>query len=344
LAVAKVWVSRHGRQSALWAGRQGGIEERMALNAGLPFKAVASAGLRRSLDWRNLLMPFKLVQGFFQAWRLMDEEKPGAVLMTGGYAGAPVAMAAALKNLPLVLLEPNAHLGLANRFFSGAAQALCLAYPLPKHPRHAVLTGNPVRFSPRLPPRSKALERYGLKGSAPVLLVLTGSQGAHSVNLALAGALKKLEGLQLIWMTGPQDEAMASKAVKAAGIRAYVAPFLEDVAWAYAAADLLLARSGASMLAEIAVAAKPSILVPFPFATGDHQRLNAMSFVEAGAAKMILDEELTPKRLEQELSGLIFKRHELKSMGLAAKRLGKPDAAEAVAGVLDRVMKGFTYV
>lgn len=347
LAVAKVWGLKHGAKNVLWAGRKDGIEERMVKAAGLRFAPVASAGLRRSLDWRNLLIPYALLKGFFQAWNLLKSERPKVALMTGGYAGTPVALACVLQNTPLVLLEPNAHLGLANRFFSGAAEALCLAYPLPKAPRHSVVTGNPVRFSPRLIAAARARSKFGLNAKEPVLLVLTGSQAARSVNAALAGALKGAKGLkdlQLIWMTGPKDAALAARAVKAARIRAFVAPFIDDVASAYAAADLLLARSGASMLAEIAIAAKPSLLVPFPYATADHQRLNALRFVEQGAARMVLDADLSAGRLKDELRALLSSPEELKRMGQAARQMGRPDAAQAVAGVLDRVMKGFKYV
>jgi UDP-N-acetylglucosamine--N-acetylmuramyl-(pentapeptide) pyrophosphoryl-undecaprenol N-acetylglucosamine transferase len=347
LAVAKVWMQGHGKDSVVWAGRQGGIEQSMAKAAGLSFYPVASLGLRRSLDWRNLLIPYALVKGLAQAWSLLKKERPGAALMTGGYAGVPVALACALKNTPLVLLEPNAYLGLANRFFLGAAEAVCLAYPMPKAPRHSVVTGNPVRFSPRLMAPARARDKFKLKAKEPVLLVLAGSQAAHSVNEALAGALmgpKALTGLQLIWVTGSKDQALAAKAVKAAGVRAFVAPFIDDVASAYAASDLLLARAGASLLAEIAIAAKPSLLVPFPYATADHQRLNARRFVEAGAARMVLDKALSPERLKSELKELFSSPRELKRMGLAARKLAKPDAAQAVAGVMDRVMKGFSYV
>lgn len=174
--------------------------------------------------------------------------------------------------------------------------------------------------------------------------MLPGSGAAHSINLALGQGLKQLKGLQLLWMTGPADHALALAAVKAAGAHAKVLPFIDDVPSAYAAADLVLARCGASMLAEIALAAKPSLLVPYPHATGDHQRLNALGFVEAGAAKMIMDSEMGGGRLAEEIRGLLAAPDQLKRMASAARKLGKADAAENVAGVLTRVAKGFDYV
>ncbi len=318
----------------------------MALSAGLRFESVASAGLRRSLDWRNLALPWTLGKGLSQAFGLLKREQPDAVLMTGGYAGAPVAFAAALRQLALVLLEPNAVLGLANRFFAGAAGAICLAYPVEPPRPNTVVTGNPVRFSPELPERAPSRKAFGLSSQGPVLLVLAGSQGAHSINAALGRALEAgaLGDLQLIWITGNRDLEACKAIVDKSGARAFVASFTDQVAQAYAAADLVLARSGASMLAEIAVAGKPALLVPFPFATGDHQRLNAERFVQAGAARLLADKDLDQDlRLASELTTLMADQGLVARMAAASKRLGRPDAAKDVAGVLERIIKGFKY-
>jgi UDP-N-acetylglucosamine--N-acetylmuramyl-(pentapeptide) pyrophosphoryl-undecaprenol N-acetylglucosamine transferase len=344
LAVARVWQQRHGKASVTWAGRPGGIEERMARAEGLAFAPVEALPLKRSLDRSNLGLPLSLLRGFGQAWRLLDEVRPGVMLVTGGYVSVPAAMAAVLKGLPLVLIEPNAVLGIANRFFSGAAGAVCVAYPMPKMRPNMVLTGNPVRFRSRLPSGAVARKKFGLKAKGPVLLVLPGSGAAHSINEALIRGLKGLQGIQLLWMCGAADEARVRAAAKAVAAQAEVRPFIEDVAAAYAACDLVLARCGASMLAEIALAAKPSLLVPYPHATGDHQRLNAARFAGAGAALMMEDAQLGQGRLADELKSLIYDAGRLARMAAAARRLGKADAAENVAGVLDKVSKGFDYV
>lgn len=344
LAVAAAWQKMHGEGTVLWAGRSEGIEARMAAEAGVAFRAVEARPLKRSLDPKNLLLPLSLIKGLRQAWALLKEEKPSVCLLTGGYVSVPVALAAILAGFPLVLIEPNAVLGLANRFFSGAADAVCLAYPLKPAPRHAVLTGNPVRFSSRLPSRDAGLKQFGLDGRHPVLLVLPGSGAAHSINVALSGALKALKGVQMIWMTGAADYEAMQAAAKKAGMKGQVLAFVDDVKAAYAAADLVLARCGASLLAEIALAGKASLLLPYPYATGDHQRLNALGFVEAGAASMMMDSELSGERLGSEISGLLSDAPRLKRMGAAARKLGRPDAAENVAGVLQRVAKGYRYV
>ena len=171
----------------------------MVAAAGLPFAAVSSAGLRRSLDWRNLLIPWRAAQGTSaQGTEPAGRPKPAAVLMTGGYVGAPLSLAAALRErVPLVLLEPNASLGLANRFFSGAAEALCLAYPMPGAAKRSVVTGTPCRFSQRLPRQGRRPGKtWAWSPAKRTLLVLTGSQAAHSVNEALRDGLKP-------WPQGP---------------------------------------------------------------------------------------------------------------------------------------------
>ena len=344
LAVAGVWQKKFGRDSVLWVGKAGGMETGMCAKAGVAFAGVEARPLKRSLDPQNFLIPLSLFKGFGQSWKLLKEWKPDAVLMTGGYAGAAMALAAALNNTPLVLLELDAVPGLANRIFSGAAEAICLAQPIRDKRRHAVYTGSPVRFSPRLPSRTASLKQFGLKGSKPVVLVLPGSGAAHSINMALMQGLKRLGSLQLLWMTGAKDEAEVLRAVKKADSGSSVHAFIDDVPAAYAAADLVLARCGASMLAEIALTGKPSLLVPYPHATRDHQRLNAVAFVEQGAARMMLDHELGGERLAEEIQALCRDKAAMKQMAAAAKKIGRPDAAANVAGVLMRVAKGFKYV
>lgn len=342
LAVAKAWTGRHGKDSVLWVGRKDGIEEKMATEAGLSFSGVDSRPFKRGFKPENLKLPFSLAKGFVEAWRLLKEQDPAVVLMTGGYAGVPLCTAAALTERPLVLLELDAVPGLANRLFTSAASAVCLGQRLRDGRRHSVFTGTPVRFT-RLPSQAEGRRRFGIKGKDPVVLVLPGSGAAHSINLALMAGARLLKGLQLIWMCGPKDEAEAKKAAGAHGA-AVVEAFIEDVPLAYAAADLVLARAGASMLAEIAVSGKPALLVPYPHATGGHQLRNAAAYVEAGAARMILDRDLDPARLAGELKAMLSRPGELKRMSAAVKKMAVPDAAARVAGVLERAAKGFKYV
>jgi UDP-N-acetylglucosamine--N-acetylmuramyl-(pentapeptide) pyrophosphoryl-undecaprenol N-acetylglucosamine transferase len=191
-----------------------------------------------------------------------------------------------------------------------------------------------------LPSRAAGLKRLGFSPAKRTLLVLPGSQAARSVNAALRQALPKLKDRaahwQILWMCGQAELEACQKAAKTSGMKVLVKAFVQDVASAYAAADLMLCRSGASTLAELGVAAKPSLQVPYPHATGDHQRANARAFSEAGAARVIEDRDMSALRIEKELRGLLDKPKALKAMASAARELSKPGAAGRVAAVLER--------
>lgn len=342
LAVAGLWQQRYGKGSAAWVGRSSGIEERMAQNAGLSFHGVPAAGLRRGLDIGNLTLPWRLAQGVRAARRLLRQERPTAVLVTGGYVGVPLALAAKLESLPLVLLEPNAVPGLANRLLTPLAAALCVAYPAAVTGPKALLTGTPARLD-KLPSRAAALRKLKLKAGRRTLLVLPGSQAAASINQALLGALPLLadraRAWQVLWMTGPAAYADCAAAAKRSKLSARVTPFIDDVAPAYAAADLLLCRSGAATLAELGMAGKPSLQVPYPHATADHQRANARGFEQAGAAQVIQDAALDARSLAAALRAILDHPSILRRMAASAKELGKPDAAERVIDVIARAAR-----
>jgi UDP-N-acetylglucosamine--N-acetylmuramyl-(pentapeptide) pyrophosphoryl-undecaprenol N-acetylglucosamine transferase len=338
LGVAREWQARHGFSSVAWVGRPGSIEERMVGKAGLVFFPLPAAALRRGLKLTNLALPWILWRGFLKARRLLSVQKAGAVLMTGGYVGMPLSLAASSKQVPLVLMEPNAVPGLANRGLLPFAQALCLAYPPQRLGAKQVLTGTPSRLD-QLPSKAAGIKKLGLKSGRKTLLVLPGSQAARSINQALAAALPALADQsakwQVLWMCGPKDEAATKTLARRFKVPVQVRGFIDDVASAYAAADLVLCRSGASTLAELGVTGKPSIQVPYPHATGDHQRANARAFVAARAALLIDDGEINGPVLEKALRQTLGSAKTLKSMAGAAKRLGRPKAAIAVADVLE---------
>jgi UDP-N-acetylglucosamine--N-acetylmuramyl-(pentapeptide) pyrophosphoryl-undecaprenol N-acetylglucosamine transferase len=339
LGVAQVWRQRYGRNSVSWVGRKDGIEERMAKQAGLPFLPIEAAALKRRLSPANLALPWTLLKGLKQGQSILKAQAPVAVLMTGGYVGMPLSLAAARSGVPLVLLEPNAVPGLANRLLKPLAKAICLAYP-PKRPgAKDKVTGTPCRLK-GLPARGAALKSLKLSAEKRTLLILPGSLAARSVNAALKAALPRLKDRagkwQWIWMCGAADLAGCQAAAKASGLNVQVKAFVQDVATAYAAADLMLCRSGASTLAELGVAGMPSLQVPYPHATGDHQRANARAFAQAGAAKLLEDRELGGERLEKELRALLDQAPLLKKMSAAARELSKPGAAGRVTAVIEK--------
>jgi UDP-N-acetylglucosamine--N-acetylmuramyl-(pentapeptide) pyrophosphoryl-undecaprenol N-acetylglucosamine transferase len=339
LGVAAAWDRRHGAGSAAWVGRAGSIEQAMAEAAGLAFHPVDSAAFKRQWVVENLALPGVLLKGLRQARELLRVQKPAAVLMTGGYVGMPLSLAARLEHVPLVLLEPNAVPGLANRLLKPLAARLCLAYALPEPDEKCAVTGTPCRPL-TLPAPAAARAGLGLAEGRRTLLVLPGSQAARAINAALRDSLDALADKagqwQVVWMGGAAELEANRSAAAASALKPQVHAFIQDVAQAYAAADLVLCRSGASTLAELALAGKPSLQVPYPHATADHQRANAAAFAAAGAALVLDEAGLDPARLQAALRGLLDDPARLASMAAEAGRLGRPDAAEAVTDQLER--------
>jgi UDP-N-acetylglucosamine--N-acetylmuramyl-(pentapeptide) pyrophosphoryl-undecaprenol N-acetylglucosamine transferase len=314
--------------SVLFVGSAYGIEARVIPQTRFAFRPVGIRGLR-GRGWRGALqLAAQLPSAIARAWRILGEFGADVVVGVGGYASFPVVVAAWLRRVPAVLLEQNAHPGMANRALARLARRVCTTFPEANAYFPAdkvVLTGNPVRPFPA-------------RSSAPhagfTVLVFGGSQGAHRLNAAMADAAPALHAalpdLTVIHQTGAADRAELTARYASVGVSADVREFIDDMGAAYHAADLVVCRSGATTVAELTALGKPSILVPYPFAADDHQRANA-SVVEArGAGLLILDRELTGDGLAETIIALARDRARLAEMAGAARRLGVPDAAARV--------------
>ena len=338
LGVAAEWISRQGPGTIAWVGRKDSMEEGMTTRAGLPFYAVESAAFKRQWTLNNLAIPGVLLAGLRQASTLLAGLQPAAVLMTGGYVGLPMSLAALRARRPLVLLEPNAVPGLANRLLKPLAAKLCLGWPGDTQGADAsvAVTGIPCRLT-ALPSPVEARRALGLAPDLRTLLVLPGSQAARAINAALRGALESFSDRagkwQWIWMCGAAEFEECSLAAALAPFKVQVHAFIHDIATAYAAADLVLCRSGASTLAELGVAGKASLQVPYPHATGDHQRANAALFARSGAAGILDEGDLSAESLRLALRGLLDSN--LTRMAGAALALGRPDAGANVVDVIE---------
>lgn len=261
------------------------------------------------------------------ARRLIRGLAPDAVLGAGGYVAGPVGLAAVIQRVPLVLAEADSHLGLTNRLLAPFARRVCLAFPLEgrKPPRYRV-TGRPV--PPPVEDREAARARFGIGPDEMCVLVFGGSQGARSINQAAIAAFQGA-GFRVLHAAGERDLPELRSPGPHYDLRGYISEFGQ----ALAAADLVIARSGGSVF-EIAAHGKPAVLVPYPFATADHQTANARFIERAGAAVVIPDEELTPARLGQEVGRLLADRGRLAAMARAAASLARPQAAQEIAGEL----------
>jgi UDP-N-acetylglucosamine--N-acetylmuramyl-(pentapeptide) pyrophosphoryl-undecaprenol N-acetylglucosamine transferase len=240
-----------------------------------------------------------------QSLHLVREINPDVVIGVGGYASGPVAFAAWLSRRPLFIIEPNSYAGLANRLLGKLARKVVLCFPGTDRQQFfqkqkTVTAGPLVRKGIDQGDRGKALLDFGLEPGRFTVFVMGGSGGAHAINMAMKEAAKNLSriaGLQVLHQTGPADVAAVAAGYREAGVKAVVLPYVVDMAGAYAAADLVVSRSGATTVAELAVCGKRAVLVPFPFAADNHQEHNARTLAGRGAAEVVLQLELTAERL-----------------------------------------------
>lgn len=331
LAVAEVLRARSCR--VVWLGTRSGIEARLVPAAGIPIEWVRVSGLRGKGLGSWLAAPLQLLQAHGDALGAIRRTRPDVVLGLGGFVAGPGGLAARLLGLPLVIHEQNAVAGLTNRILARFAHAVAEAFPGSFGPSvGAVPVGNPVR---------QAIEALaaGAAARAPHaprrLLVFGGSQGAAALNRIVPAALALLapaERPAVLHQTGRERHEGVATAYRALGLQAEVREFIDDMAAAYAWADLAVSRSGALTVSELAAAGLPAVLVPFPAAVDDHQTRNARFLADRGAAVLLPEARLTPERLAAELRNLLGPdARDLTAMAEAARRAAAPGAAEQLA-------------
>ncbi len=325
LAVADE-MARHGWR-VVWMGNPDGMEARLVPARGYEMAWVRFSALRGKGILRKLLLPFNLLRGFFQAFSHFKRIQPDVVLGMGGFISFPGGMMAVLRGIPLVLHEQNSIAGLANRVLARVADRVLTGFPavLPQ----GQWIGNPVRHDIAVLPAPTF--RYSERQDKLRLLVIGGSLGAQALNETVPQALAMLpadERPEVVHQAGEKHIDALRAAYAAAGVDAEAVAFIEDMAGAYAWADLVVCRAGALTIAELAAAGIASILVPFPHAVDDHQTANARFLARAGAAMLLPQNELTPERLAL-LRNLT--RGQLLEMAEKARALARPDATVAVA-------------
>jgi UDP-N-acetylglucosamine--N-acetylmuramyl-(pentapeptide) pyrophosphoryl-undecaprenol N-acetylglucosamine transferase len=311
-------------------------EARLVPAAGYPLRPIAVEGLSRTNPLKAARAAGRAVGAVGAARRILREERPDAVMGGGGYVSGPVGMAAVAAHTPLVLTEADSHLGLANRLLAPFADRVCLGFPLHGRdgPRYLV-TGRPV--PPPVTDRAAARARFGLSADDVCVLVFGGSLGARSINEAAIAAFTG-DRFHVLHAAGTRDAPGLRDRVP--GRHYDLREYIDGFGDALAACDLCVARAGGSIF-EIAAHGRPAILVPYPYAAGDHQTLNARWMADAGAAVVIPDRELTPERLAAEVDALLSDETRLADMAQASATLARPDAAQAIAAeILDAAERG----
>jgi len=324
-------VADHLREAGwrvVWLGTKTGMEATLVPKHGYHMEWVNFSGLRGRGAVALFLLPLRLLVAFWQSARAIFAHRPDVVLGMGGYISFPGGMMAALFGRPLVVHEQNSIPGLANKVLAGVADRVLCAFPGAL--KRATLTGNPVR--PEIAAITAPENRYAERSGPLRVLVVGGSLGAKALNDVVPRALALITGQPRPLVThqsGEQHVDALRQAYSAAGVSAKTPAFIEDMAAAYAEADLVVCRAGATTVAEIAAAGVASVLVPYPHAVDDHQTANARFLADAGAAILVPESELSAERLAGLLAG--FDRAWLGDMARRARSLARRDATSAVA-------------
>ena len=325
LAIARELRDRYSAD-VMFVGTSRGIETRLVPQAGFPLQLVQVGQLKGQSLVRRAKTLIDIPRAVFTCRKMFTEFRPQVVIGVGGYASGPGMLAAILMRIPTLAFEPNLVPGFANRMVARFVTSAAVHFEETKRFfRNARVTGVPVRQEFFSTPERK----FSPPGS---LLVFGGSQGARVLNQTMIDAIPKWRelGIRIQHQTGERDFEKVDSAYKQAGFPAQVSRFIDDMPSAFAQADVVLCRSGASTVAEITAAGKPAIFVPFPFAADDHQLKNAEAVERAGAARLIRESELTPERLAQAVAELLANPTTLVAMWAKARGLSHPDASHEI--------------
>ncbi|HJV34774.1 undecaprenyldiphospho-muramoylpentapeptide beta-N-acetylglucosaminyltransferase [Geomonas sp.] len=341
IAVAEEFLARAPENEVLFVGTSRGIEARLLPKLGYRLELVSSSGMKGLGTARKLMSAGKLLYGYAQSRKILKEFKPDLVLGVGGYASAPLVLAARGMGIKTFIHEQNAIPGITNKFLGRLVEGIFISMPESAElfPENSTLmTGNPIRkeilwsFHERIP----------TVGDGFSLLVFGGSAGAHRINTAMIEALPFLESvkdrLRITHQTGEKDIQEVREGYQQHGFQAKVTAFIDDMSAAYGASDLVVCRAGATTIAEVTACGKACIFIPFPYAADDHQRKNAESLLHREAGLMIVEEDLTGEKLAAEILGLMQDPDRLARVEKNARSLAQLDAAQAiVAAMMEKV-------
>ncbi len=335
IAIADAIMKIEPKAEILFVGAKGRIEERVVPKAGYRFKSIWISGFVRAFDIRNVLFPLKLVVSLIQSFILIKKFKPDVVVGTGGYVSGPVVFVASVLGIPTLIQEQNSYPGATTRFLSRFVDEVHLSFESArkylKGRARVFVSGNPVRSGLKIYPKDEAVRYFGLNSEKRILFVFGGSSGARSINEAMFEILDELieNGIQVIWQTGALDYERVKFACEGRE-EVKVFKFIDEIDRAYSACDLVLCRAGATTIAEITYFGVPAILVPYPFATANHQFENARVLFESGASELLLDAELKIK-LKEKILSLFSDKERLEKMRRRVREFANPEAGVKIA-------------
>lgn len=344
IAIANALRANDSSCDILFVGAKGKMEMEKVPKEGYAIVGLDIVGFQRGAWGKNLMLPFKLLKSFTDAWTLLKHKKPDVVIGVGGYASFPVLFIAQKMGIPTVIQEQNSFAGKSNIILGKKASAICVAYDGMERffPASKILkTGNPVRknITATSVNKATAVDFFSLDSSKKIVFAFGGSLGAKSINEAIAVHVKQFvdADIQLIWQTGSHFFEQAKRTVQGFENNIKVFEFIREMDMAYAAADIMISRAGASSIAELSIVAKPVLFVPFPFASEDHQTHNAMSLVNQEAAIMIKDQDVK-EQLISAVMALIQDEEKCKQMQLALKQFAVTNADQLIANKIKEII------
>jgi UDP-N-acetylglucosamine--N-acetylmuramyl-(pentapeptide) pyrophosphoryl-undecaprenol N-acetylglucosamine transferase len=334
IAIADALKEQNSSSEILFVGTKNHMEWEAVPKAGYRIKNVWISGFHRRLTAKNLLFPLKLITSIVQSYSIVSSFKPQVMVSCGGYAAGPVGWVAGKRGVKIVIQEQNSFPGVTNRMLAKFASKIFTAFKEAANflPAEKIIeSGNPTRSTLDKVEKQSGLKSFNFDDSKPVLMILGGSGGAKSINEAVKENLEKLSDLQVIWQCGRRYiDALMEEVDLEINKNVRLTAFIDNMPEAYAAADLIVSRAGASSCSEFMMVGKPSVLIPSPNVAGDHQTQNAQSMVDAGASELLKDSDAV-NALPELVHSLIKDQEKLKAMNQAALRLAKPNAAKMIA-------------
>lgn len=350
LAIGHKIMEINPRSSLLYIGTNRGLESRIVPQQGIPFEAITITGFRRSLSWENVRTIVRFWQGVRRSKELLKKFKPDVVVGTGGYVCGPVVYAASRLGIPTLIHEQNVIPGLTNKFLSRYVNAVAVSFAESvdhfNRCKDVVHSGNPRASEVVLANSEQGFSSLGLKSQTPFVLIVGGSIGAKAINNALVEIvpmMAKLPDVHFVFVTGDRFYEETAKRIEQIqpklADQMHILPYINNMPEVLSAASLVISRAGASSLAEITALGKPSILIPSPNVTNNHQEANARSLADAGAAVMLLESQLTGDLLFEHIHKIMSDSLHRASMADASRKLGMPNAATAIYEQIKRLRR-----
>lgn len=349
LAIAEELRRRSEMTEVIFVGTEYGIEAKVVPREGYPIKFLRAEGMVGVSVTKRIKAMAKMIPSILDSYKITKIVKPDIMIGVGGYASGAIMLIAALMSIPTIILEQNCIPGLTNRVLGKFARAICITYQesIPFFPKvKTFLTGNPVRTHILKGNRESGYRLFSLEKGLFTIFVFGGSLGARSINTTVVDSLGYMNDLkdriQFLHQTGISDYENIRNAYRSLGFKGTVTPFIYQMGEAYAVSDIVISRAGATTLSELTALGKPAVLIPYPHAAGHHQELNARKLLEMGAARMILDGELSGESLARNIRELYENEAIRAEMQKNSRALGRPEACVKVVDIAMSLIKQST--